>query len=342
MSPVRVLICLPLAGLLVVGGAGAAEERLLFDNPDYEVTVAGDYSCGEPVPITVYSDRPELFEAGSVELQRIADAAQAVLALECPRVDVLEMEGRLSGLGEPVYAGVAEAQSGWELAARQSIQSEQYEEAYEDYQASPGEDDGYGASGSTEGFTVANLSAGMTVEEARAAVADTFGVEPDYDAGHRILSMRTGGCRADYDWAALSPRPEAGWKCLQAWFTDQRQARMYLLDLVQVIESNDPAAVEQRLVDRFGEPVYRDTQNQERGLLHEDRSSITVLGWGEVVQSPEAAAAGVPDMHTLQAKVLPIDNVTVVTVNLYRPDLQPGRAAGSEDGRRGSVPDLTL
>ncbi len=117
---------------------------------------------------------------------------------------------------------------------------------------------------------------------------------------------------------------------------------MYLLDLVQVIESNDPAAVEQRLVDRFGEPVYRDAQDQERGLLHEDRSSIIVLGWGEVVQSPEAAAAGEPDMHTLQAKVLPIDNVTVVTVNLYRPDLQPGRAAGSEDGRRGAVPDLTL
>ncbi len=190
----RVLICLPLAGLLVAGGAVAAEERLLFDNPDYEVTVAGDYACGEPVPITVYSDRPQLFEAGSVELQRIADAAQAVLAFECPRVDVLEMEGRLAGLGAPVYAGVAEAQSGWELAARQSIQSEQYEGAYEDYQAPLGDDAGYGAGG-TEGFTVANLSAGMTVEEARAAVADTFGEEPDYDAGHGILSMRTGGCR---------------------------------------------------------------------------------------------------------------------------------------------------
>lgn len=341
MSPVRVLICLPLAGLLVAGVAGAAEERLLFDNPDYEVTVAGDYSCGESVPITVYSDRPELFEAGSAELQRIADAAQAVLAFECPRVDVLEMEGRLAGLAEPVYAGVAEAQSGWELAARQSIQSEQYEQAYEDYQAPLGEDAGYGAAGGTEGFTVANLSAGMTVDEARAAVADTFDVEPDYDVEHGILSMRTGGCRADYDWAALSPPPDAGWKCLQAWFTDQRQARLYLLDLVQVIESNDPAAVEQHLVDRFGEPVYRDTQSQDRGWLREDRS-ITVLGWGDVVRSPEAAAAGEPDIHTLQAKVLPIDNVTIVTVNLYRPDLQPGRAAGGEDDRRGAVPDLTL
>lgn len=113
---------------------------------------------------------------------------------------------------------------------------------------------------------------------------------------------------------------------------------MYLLDLVQVIESNDPVAVEQHLVDRFGEPAYRDTQDQDRGWLRED-GSITVLGWGDVVQSPEA---GEPDIHTLQAKVLPIDNVTIVTVNLYRPDLQPGRAAGGEDDRHGAVPDLTL
>ena len=72
----------------------------------------------------------------------------------------------------------------------------------------------------------------MSVDEARAAVNETFGVEPVYDTGTGVMAMQVGGCPADYDWVKLSPRPEPGWKCLQAWFTDQRLARLYLLEPV--------------------------------------------------------------------------------------------------------------
>lgn len=321
------------AVLVIAANANAAGERLLFDNPDYEIFVAQNYYCDEPVRLTVRSDDPDLFEAGSTELQRIVDAAQAVLAFECPDVRGVEIEGRLAGLDEPVYFGIAGPQSSWTLESKQSIQSEEYGE----YQ--PPADDGARASATgTHGFTVANLAAGMSVDEARATVADTFAVEPDYDVDQGILTMEAGGCPADYDWTALSPNPEPGWKCLQAWFTDQRLARLYLLDLVQVIESDDPRAVEQHLIERFGEPVHRGTREREHAWWQE-KHTIYILGWGEIVESAAAAGDGEStDIYSLQAQVLPIGGATIVTVTLYAPELQPQRSSEPDQ----DVPDLTL
>lgn len=320
--------------LTVVVNAHAAGERLLFDNPDYDVLVSQDYYCNEPVRLTVLSTNPEIFEADSPELQRIADSAQAVLAFECPAVPGIELEGRLTGLDEPVYFGIAEAGSGWELATRQSIQSKDYE-AYQP----PADDGEYDFPGVGNGeFMVANLVAGMSVDEARTAVADTFGIEPEYDVGEGVLTMRTGGCPEGYDWAALSPKPEPGWKCLQAWFTDQRLARLYLLDLVQVIERDDPETIEQHLIDRFGEPTYRDSRGQDRGWWRKDRK-VYRMTWGRVVQSAEAAGDGqTQDIYNLQAKVLPVGDVTIVTVTLYEPELQPQWSSEPDQ----DIPDLTL
>jgi len=328
----RATSAVAIAGLLVVAAnAYAAGERLLFDNPAYDVFVAEDYFCDQPVRVTVRSGQPGLFEADSPELQRIVDSTQAVLAFECPNVRGVELEGRLAGLDEPVYFGVAGPQSDWKLSTKRSIQSEEYGQ----YQA-PGDAGDQGAPGAARAFTVANLSVGMPVDEARAAVADTFGVEPAYNVAEGILTMQAGGCPADYDWAALSPSPEPGWKCLQAWFTDQRLARLYLLDLVQVIDSEDPEAVGQHLIDRFGEPVHRGTREQDRAWWQDTRT-IHTLGWGEVVESADAGDGEAADVYTLQAQVLPIGGATVVTVTLYEPDLRP--AASHTDG---DAPDLTL
>lgn len=333
MSTVRVFRILALAGLLAaVHNVHAGNGRLLFSNPDYDVNMAESFYCDEPVTVTVRSDRPELFEAEATELQRIVDATQAVLAFECPAFDVIRVEGRLAGLDEPVYAGVAERGNDWELATTQSIQSQAYEQS-----AAPTGDDEYGYSDGGLGFTVANLSAGMSVDEARAAVTDTFGVESEFDSGQGVLSMRTGGCPVDYDWAAVSPTPERGWKCLSAWFTDQRLARLYLLDLVQVVEAADPQAIEQQLIDRFGEPVYRDTRDQANGWWETD-DTIHVLAWGEVVETQDTGSGEQEDIYTLQAKVLPIEDVTIVTVTLYKPGLRPGWASDPDS----SAPDLTL
>jgi hypothetical protein len=310
-------------------GAG---DRLLFENPDYDVTMAEDYFCDEIVAVTVHSNLPSLFEADSPELQRIVDGAQAVLAFECPEFHSIRIEGRLSGIDAPVYSGMAERRSGWRLAASQSIQSKQYDEY-----AAPMDDGDYGDWDWQSGFTVAGLSAGMSVDDAQDAVRETFGVESEFDIEDGILTMQAGGCPWDYDWAALSPAPERGWKCLSAWFTDQRLARLYLLDLVQVIDAADPELVAQQLIDRYGEPVYRETRDRD-GSWWGDKETIHVLAWGAVVEAPEAGGDDAGEVYTLQAKILPIDDVTVVTVTLYEPGIRPGRA--SDPGS--SVPDLTL
>lgn len=329
----RTISSVAVAGTLVLAGnTHAAGGRLLFDNPDYDVFVAEEFYCDEPVGLTVRSAEPDMFEADSPELQRIVDAAQAVLAFECPTVPGVELEGRLAGLDEPVYFGVAGPDSDWTLAARQSIQSQEYQA----YQPPVGGGE-YGSGSGAHGFTVASLSAGMSVDEARAATADAFGVEPEYDVENGILTMQTGGCPADYDWSALSPSPEPGWKCLQAWFTDQRLARLYLLDLVQVVEARDHDALEQYLIERYGEPAHRGTRETDHGWLQAPQTIYT-LGWGEVVDTGDAGVGEQSEIYNLQAQVLPTGHATVVTVTLYEPRLQPQRA--SDSGPR--VPDLTL
>ncbi|MDZ7841991.1 MAG: hypothetical protein U5R46_14410 [Gammaproteobacteria bacterium] len=328
----RIIACVVSGLMLTMQSATAADDRLLFDNPGYTVTMPDSHYCDDTVALTVHSDRPGLFESGSPELQRIVDAAQAVLAFECPEFHAIQVDGRLSGIGEPVYTGLSERRSNWELAATQSIQSEQYDGSSE-----PMDDEGYGAADASHGFSVANLSPGMPVEEARSAVTETFGIEPEFDIDSGVLTMLAGGCPADYDWAALSPEPERGWKCLNAWFTDQRLARLYLLDLVQVVDAADPEAVAQQLMERFGEPVYRDSREQEGGWWGKDEE-IRMLAWGEVVETRDTGDGEMIDVYTLQVKILPVDDVTVVTVTLYEPELRPGRQSGSGS----KVPDLTL
>lgn len=318
--------------LVAVYSAQAAADRVLFANPEYDVTMPEEYYCDEAVTVTVHSDRPGLFETGSLELQRIVDATQAVLAFECPGFHAIQVEGRLSGIAEPVYAGVSERRSNWELATRQSIHSEEFDE-----HAAPMDDEGYGSRDGQYGFAVANISPGMSVEEARAAVRETFGTESDFDIDSGVLTMLAGGCPADYDWAALSPEPEPGWKCLTAWFTDQRLARLYLLDLVQVVDAAAPETVERQLINRFGEPVYRETRERESGWWGK-KDPIHMLAWGEVVETRDAGEGGTTDVYTLQAKVLPMDDVTIVTVTLYEPGLRPGWASDPGAG----APDLTL
>lgn len=322
----RALFTFAAALFAAAAAAQPAGERLLFDNPDYDVLVAEDYYCEQPVRLTVRSKIPELFQADSPELQRIVDGARAVLSFECPTVRGVEIEGVLAGLGEPVYFGVAGPDSGWALTTKQSIQSEEYG-AYQ-----PPADSGPESSGG--GFSVASLAAGMTVDEARAATADAFGVEPAYDARTGVLSMQAGGCPADYDWDAMSPAPEPGWKCLQAWFTDQRQGRLYLMDLVQVIRPADPGTVERQLVERFGEPAARGSRERGGGW-GDEAQTIRTIGWGQVV---EAGGGEQPDVHNLQAQILPVEGATVVTVTLYEPGLRPRQAAEPAP----DAPDLTL
>lgn len=321
---------------ILVSPAQAApdtNQRLLFDNPDFEVTARSGFFCNEPVPITVRSTIPRLFEAQSARLQGIVDATRAVLGFECPVLQGIRVQGRLTGLDEPVYSGMADPDSDWMLVTRQSIESE----AYDNYNAPSDSRDTADMGRTGDSFTVAGLSAGMSVDEARAAVAEAFGTEADFDIEAGALTMRDGGCPGEYDWASLSPPPQPGWKCLDAWFTDQRMARLYLLDLIQVIEASEPDRIMQQLIERFGEPVSRATQEQEGGWW-DSGPVVERLAWGEVVETRDPGDAQGSDIHALQAKIVPLEDATVVAVTLYRPALRPG-----DGSRRASqVPDLTL
>lgn len=309
-----------LAAALVVHPLTANAERLLFDNPDYIVTTAGEQRCGQPVTIALETGNPDLLESES-KLQGVVDATRAVLAYECPTVGEIEMLGHLRGIADPVFRGIAHSESGWQLETRQSFDARAEGESWRDERPE---------NAAPDNFNVANLTAGMVVEEARSTVSETFGVEPSYDNREGTLSMRKGGCREDYDWAALSPPPDAGWKCLRAWFTDERMERLYLVELIQVVEGRQVASIETFLSDQFGEPVHRSRSDGQEGWWQDEPSPRT-LAWGEVVDTtPVSDGDEQASRYTLQARVVPLNDVTVLVVTLYEPDIRPGRAAQSE------------
>lgn len=330
----RLVVGLLIAAAAVLVQAGpvhAADDRLLFDNPHYDVFVPERFACGEPVTVTVRSAKPQLFQADSAELQRIVDAAQAVLRYRCPDLAGVKLVGRLAGLSEPVYIGVAAAHSNWALVTTRSIQSEELR-----IYRSPSEHGNRESADNVPSFTVANLSAGMSVEEARSAITDTFGVEPEYEAGRNRLTMQSGGCPPDYDWTALPPSPEPGWKCLQARFTEQRPARLYFLNLVQVIGPQDPQRVRQYLIDQFGQPAASSTRKLDRAWWQPEQT-VYILSWGKRVRAVNPVDnGGRATTYTLQASILPTDDATVVAVTLYAPEVRPPSASGPQS------PDLTL
>lgn len=330
-----------LSTVLMASAALASDQsdrRVIFDNPGYQVTAPGDGTyCGQPARVTVESDDPELFERQAM-LQSIVDGVQAVLVYECPDIATVEVNGRLRGITEPIYRGVAHRHSNWNLDTKKSFQSREYEEgsrngdSWDEDEPTVGDGETSPAMPASE-FNVANLQTGMTVDNAGATVEDTFGVQPSYDRREGLLSMRTGGCPQDYDWSTLSPVPQAGWKCLRGWFTDQREERLYLLELIQVVEGDQVHSIESLLAQQYGEPVHQRTQEKKPERWQDAPESRTshVMAWGDVVQADTASAGeDQSSRYTLQAHITPIEDVTVLAVTLYQPDMQPDRATRDE------------
>lgn len=335
---------LGLATLLSASAIAAPQQRVIFDNPGYTVTTDADgRGCSQSMRVVVESDDPALFAKQS-RLQGIVDGAQAVLAYECPELRGVEVRGVLAGIPEPVYRGFSGERTSWRLDTRKSFQSR----AIEGRSAGDGDRRGARSEPDTggnarqpqaDGFNVANLEAGMTLDAAATTIEDTFGVEPSYDNRTGALSMQAGGCPRDYDWSALSPPPQAGWKCLRARFTDQRVERLYLLELIQVVEGNQVDSIETMLARRFGEPVHHQTGDGAPEWAREDDGarSSHVMVWGDVVEATQASAdSGESTRYTLRAQIKPVEGATVLAVTLYRPDIRPARSA------RTDRPDLDL
>lgn len=303
-----------LAACLIAGTVSAADERVLFDNSDYAVTTAdGNRYCEQPMTVTVESGNPDLFESER-EMQRIVDGAQATLAYECPQVRALTVRGRLSGIPDPVFRGIAEKASDWRLDTRQSFESRH---SGEDWNDDSGEE------APLTDFNVANLKAGMSVDEAKATIQEAFGVDSSYDKEKGVLDMQAGGCPESYNWASLSPLPSPGWKCLRAWFTDQRVERLYLVELIQVVEGDQANAIEGFLTDQFGEPAHRSSRDEQQEWWQEAPPQYT-LTWGEVVSPTPVSEDGQQrERYTLEAHITPVEDLTILSVTLYEPGVRP-------------------
>lgn len=299
-------------------------QRVLIQDTAARVTLDRPFRCGDVVEIDVESRQPDLFQRDSSGLQRIVDAARAMLSFECNDIPEIRVQGRLTGLAEPVYGGVASSQSQWTVQTVQAIRSRAAAETeasptspVQPSPSQPGEP-------SEQGMTLADLTLGMSVKEATAAISGTFGVEPAYDVSRGTLKVQVQGCPGDYDWVKLSPAPRPGWKCLTAWFTDQREARLYRLELVQVVK-DEPQAVEQLLIERFGAPAERRAETLG-GSWWQSGRPVTGMAWGDTVSRPEAGVALLATLpvHELQAAIEPASDVTVTKLTLYRPSLKPG------------------
>jgi hypothetical protein len=307
--------------------APAHAERLVIEGPELSVTTADGAPCGSPVEVTVRSGRPGVFERGSAELQRVVDAVRAALAFECPDLAELRVLGRLQGLPEPVFRGLASAASGWSVEAEQTIRSDA---------AHPGGGAAAGTSGTPDGLALAGLHAGMSLEAARAAIVQRFAAEPQYDPGRGLMTLYAQGCPVGFDWERATPAPQPGWKCLKARFTGDPDPRLARVELLQAVEPGQGAAVEQSLVERFGPPAER---REESGRWWRGRADgVLHLGWGPTLAAAQAGGpagpAGEP-RHALRARIEPGAGAVVTTLTLESQEAPP---PGPVPGR----PDLTL
>jgi len=99
----------------------AFAERLLVQDHDANVYLQNAAVCGAPVQIRVNSNNADAFSGNSIELQRYADVARAMVGFECGDVFEVKVDGHLNGIIEPMFSGVANASTGWLLHSSQSI-----------------------------------------------------------------------------------------------------------------------------------------------------------------------------------------------------------------------------
>ena len=99
----------------------AFAERLRVQDHDANVYLKNETICGAAVQIRVNSNNANAFSGHSIELQRYADVARAMIGFECGDVFEVKVEGHLNGIIEPMFSGVANASTGWLLHTNQSI-----------------------------------------------------------------------------------------------------------------------------------------------------------------------------------------------------------------------------
>jgi len=288
-------LALLLGGALACAAAGASAERLLVRAEGLSVHEAAPAACGAPVDLVVRGADSATFADDSPAFASAIDAARAMLLFECRSLGDIRVSGRLAARpDEEVYRGIAPASDGWRVAS-----------AF----AAPPRAGAPAVVVSPMDVKVAGLALGMPLEDVRRVLARDFGDLGRFDESRRSLRAEQGGCRFDF---SAGP-PQAGWRCLDAGFSEGQPPALILLTLIQAVDGDQTADVVRQLEQRYGRPTAKQEQRRRQvfaGILPE-ALPVTGLGWG-----PEAAAGSGVRQYPLEAEVMVRDGVTVVALRL--------------------------
>jgi len=295
--------------LILAPVASMAADRLLAQGPGYSVIHNYAETCGQVSAITIRSQDYDFFTDDPPELQHILDAARAMLEYQCGEVEAIGVTGELTGLRGPMYTATARRSDDWMLVADRLVRETRATEYKTEGSPSFLTED-------MPNYTVANLATGMSVQQAEQAMRDTFGSAPRYDAEQGLMTLQLNGCPADFD--KSSRNPGSDWKCVKAWFSDQRVPTLERLQLVQVVGDTNLDALETALLERFGTPHTRHAPGGDNWWT--DGMETVQMLWGE-----ESSA----DTNTqqLEATLTRRDEMIVTIIELDDPGQVNSRVA---------------
>ncbi len=280
---------------LMISAAWA--DRVLIDDPLQTVSVSSNFSCYQPANITVDTTQPSLYEQAT-QLQALSDSVRAMLSYECPQLSAIKLTGLIRGLNEVVYQGELSRNNNWLIRQVTATDNQQY-----DNQTQSGEQENWTANRYDDELVqgqldVTGIRLGMSADQVSEIITQTFAVEPHYDVNNGLMTMNPDVCSSGV--------VETNSKCLKAWFSDNRIARLERIELIQVVQANQQQ-VNNRLIDKYGNPI--ETRTNQDG----DKSEYI---WRAINQSK-----GLSSLEEINVAVSENQNDGVTTeIILYSPD----------------------
>lgn len=251
--PSKLFIAAIFIYILTISAAFA--DRILIDDPQQTVTVSNHFSCYRPVDITVDTANPGLYDDSSSELQKLSDSVKAMLSYECPGLSSIRLTGLIRGLDEIVYQGEMLKNNSWLVKPLSSTSSDDGSNQTSSlFSTQPGVAKRYDDELKLGELDITGLHLGMTVPQVSELVTKTFALAPHYDAEKGVMTMTSGDCPAEFGPADEQSGIMTDSKCLQAWFSDNRVARLERVNLFQVVDGQ-VQQVNSLLVNKYGNPT---------------------------------------------------------------------------------------
>ena len=297
-------------------------DRILIDDPTQTVSLHKDFSCYQPAQITIDTVEPALYESDSNKLQTISDSVRAMLSYECPQLSSVELTGLIRGLDEVVYQGQMTRHNNWVV---QSVSTDNAAISSTLQNANQVEQNNFSKRYDDElkigQLQVIGLELGMDVKQVTQIVFDTFGIEPVYDANQGLLTLNAGNCSADTSESLHNLAVND--KCLKAWFSDNRVARLQRVNLVQVVEAQQQQ-VSHLMIEKYGNPTESETSdNNEVSQLiwraindDQDQSLIEEIDAVISTKSSNFVITDVTLYSTQQVSNSPFDHEDIAEVDL--------------------------